>query len=103
MKRLIDTGAYRDEFMQAVYDVLENEPDNIKANLIIDAFDSIPITYDIDNVVKQLEDELNLAKIEKRRCINENVSQFDEVKGYARGISYAIVIMKNGEIKNKMS
>lgn len=35
-KTIID----QDAFMQCVYDLLSDEPDNIKANLIIDAFDA---------------------------------------------------------------
>lgn len=57
-RRLIDADAYRDDFMQDVYEVLSNESDNIKANLIIDAFDRIPTTYDVDKVVEQLEKEI---------------------------------------------
>ena len=56
-----------------------------------------PIAYDINEVVRQLKNELNLANIEKRRCIKENALQFDEVKGYARGISYAIETVKGGD------
>ena len=54
--RLIDADANRDEFMEEVYDILSDEPDNIKANLIIDAFDEIPTAYDPDKVVEQLEE-----------------------------------------------
>lgn len=53
--RLIDADAYRDDFMQTVYDLFSDEPDNIKANLIIDAFDRIPTAYDPNKVVQQLE------------------------------------------------
>lgn len=56
MGRLIDADANRDEFMEEVYDILSDEPDNIKANLIIDAFDEIPTAYDPDKVVEQLEE-----------------------------------------------
>lgn len=54
--RLIDADANRDEFMEEVYDILSDEPDNIKANLIIDAFDEIPTAYDPDKVVEQMEE-----------------------------------------------
>lgn len=56
MGRLIDADANRDEFMEEVYDILSDEPDNIKANLIIDAFDEIPTAYDPDKVVEQMEE-----------------------------------------------
>lgn len=54
MGRLIDADVNRDEFMEEVYDILSDEPDNIKANLIIDAFDEIQTAYDPDKVVEQL-------------------------------------------------
>ena len=60
--RLIDADANRDEFMEEVYDILSDEPDNIKANLIIDAFDEIPTAYDPDKVVEQLEERTAFLK-----------------------------------------
>ena len=55
-----------------------------------------PTAYDVENVVEQLKEELKLADDEKLRCIKENPMQFDEVKGYARGIAVAIEIIKRG-------
>ena len=55
-----------------------------------------PTAYDVDKVVKQLEKELQLADEEKRRCTIENMLQFDEAKGYARGMACAIEIVKRG-------
>lgn len=52
--------------------------------------------YDVDKVLKQLEEELKLADEEKRRCTVENMLQFDETKGYARGMACAIDIVKRG-------
>lgn len=52
--------------------------------------------YDFDNVFKRLKRELELADDEKSRCIKENPMQFDEAKGYARGIATAIEIVKGG-------
>lgn len=52
--RLIDADANREDFMERVYDILLDEPDNIKANLIIDAFDEMPTAYNPDKVVEQL-------------------------------------------------
>ena len=57
--RLIDADANREDFMERVYDILLDEPDNIKANLIIDAFDEMPTAYDPDKVVEQLEEHFN--------------------------------------------
>lgn len=52
--------------------------------------------YDMDKVVEQLNKELELADEEKRRCTAENMLQFDETKGYARGMACAIEIVKRG-------
>lgn len=54
MGQLVDADANRDEFMEKVYDILSDEPDNIKANLIIDAFDEMPTAYDPDKAVVRL-------------------------------------------------
>lgn len=54
--RLIDADANRDDFMAMVYDILSDETDNIKANLIIDAFDGMQTAYDPDKVVERLQD-----------------------------------------------
>lgn len=40
--RLIDVDEYRDEFMDGVYAECYDDPDNIRANSIIDIFDSAP-------------------------------------------------------------
>lgn len=86
--RLIDANAYRDDFMQDVYEVLSNESDNIKANLIIDAFDRIPIAYDVDKVVEQLE-------FESARWQDSGDAYNDEKeKGVAIGFRKAIEIVK---------
>lgn len=44
--------------------------------------------------IKKLENELYLADKEKERCAREDPMQFDAAKGYARGISNAIKILK---------
>lgn len=63
------------------------------AIMLIKAFKNSKPAYDEKNVVEQLEKELALADEEKRRCVCENPLQFDEVKGYARGIDYAINVI----------
>ena len=55
-----------------------------------------PTAFDVEKVVALLEEELKLADDEKARCIKENPMQFDEAKGYARGIATAIEIVKGG-------
>lgn len=48
----------------------------------------------MQNIVERLEEELELTDKEKRRCVHENHLQFDEAKGYARGIDNAIEIVR---------
>lgn len=55
-----------------------------------------PTVFDVEKVVEQLNKELELADEEKRRCTIENMLQFDEAKGYARGMACAIEIVKRG-------
>lgn len=55
-----------------------------------------PTAFDVEKVVKLLEEELKLADDEKARCIKENPIQFDSAKGYAHGIAVAIEIIKRG-------
>ena len=53
----------------------------------------------MENIVERLEEELELTDKEKRRCVHENPLQFDEAKGYARGIANAIEIVREEEVK----
>lgn len=39
---LIDRDEYRDEFMNGVYALCSDDPDNYRANAIIDLFDNAP-------------------------------------------------------------
>jgi hypothetical protein len=67
--RLIDADVNREDFMERVYDILSDEPDNIKANLIIDAFDEMPTAYDPDKVVEQLEKSIQISESAKTEAI----------------------------------
>ena len=58
------------------------------------AHKDIPTAFDINTVMEHLNKELELADDEKSRCIKENPMQFDEAKGYARGIATAIEILE---------
>lgn len=58
--------------------------------------DKQPTAFDTQKIVKELEEELKLADDEKARCIKENPMQFDEAKGYARGVATAMEIVKGG-------
>ena len=60
--RLIDADAEREGFMDMVYEQLADDPDNIRANTIIDYFDSMEPAYDVDKVVAQLEELREEAK-----------------------------------------
>lgn len=55
-----------------------------------------PTAFDVEKVIEQLNKELELADEEKCRCTIENMLQFDEAKGYARGMACAIEIVKRG-------
>lgn len=77
--RLIDADANREDFMERVYDILLDEPDNIKANLIIDAFDEMPTAYDPDKVVEQLEEHFNATNDKGARLAYHHAIQI--VKG----------------------
>jgi hypothetical protein len=60
-----------------------------------------PTAFDVEKVIEQLNKELELADEEKRRCTIENMLQFDEAKGYARGMACAIEIVKRGGVDEK--
>lgn len=60
-----------------------------------------PTAFDVKKVIEQLNKELELADEEKRRCTIENMLQFDETKGYARGMACAIEIVKRGGVDEK--
>lgn len=65
---------------------------------VINMLNHAPTAFDVEKIVALLEEELKLADDEKARCIKENPMQFDEAKGYARGIAVAIEIVKRGEM-----
>ncbi len=51
MKALYDNDSYREEFIEAVYELLEDDPTRDRANQIIDLFDSAPEIEDVAQVV----------------------------------------------------
>ena len=57
-----------------------------------------PTAFYEERVLETLRKELELADREKGRCSRENILQFDEAKGYARGISYALEVAIGGRI-----
>ena len=102
--RLIDADANREDFMERVYDILLDEPDNIKANLIIDAFDEMPTAYDPDKVAEQLE---KLKKAEQDRsddCDEDGCGDGEQIyddgrsQGRFEAFGKAIEIVKGGGV-----
>lgn len=87
--KLIDA----DELLKTL---MEEIPLAENVNIFKDIIDAQPTAFDVDKVVKELDEELKLADEEKLRCIRENILQFDEAKGYARGVSCSIDIVKAG-------
>lgn len=77
-------------------DTEEEREENVGEIITWEDIDSLPTVFDVEKVVEQLNKELELADEEKRRCTVENMLQFDEAKGYARGITCAIDIVKRG-------
>ena len=55
-----------------------------------------PTAYDVDKVIKELSTEEELAEKEKKECACGSTMQWEEIKGYANGISVAIEIVKGG-------
>lgn len=49
----------------------------------------------LEHILHEIEKESNLAHEEMRRCSTENPLQFDEVKGYARGVEFALEIVRS--------
>ena len=39
---LLDVDAEREGFMETVYNILSGDPDNVRANMIIDCYDNLP-------------------------------------------------------------
>lgn len=75
-------------------DTEEEREENVGEIITWEDVDSLPTEFDVEKVIEQLNKELELADEEKRRCTIENMLQFDEAKGYARGMACAIEIVK---------
>ena len=82
--------------MEEVYDILSDEPDNIKANLIIDAFDEIQTAYDPDKVVEQLEKLKSLVPV--NRVLDDIVNDKPKELGMLIAYEKAIKIVKGGGV-----
>lgn len=92
MSRLVDVDKITDKEISQYLGVKHASCTEDIRSLI----DDQPTAFDVEDVIEQLNKELELADKEKLRCAMENILQFDEAKGYARGIACAIEIVKRG-------
>lgn len=91
--RLIEADELMDfisEHTEQIQYAIEHKDMEILESLI----KQIPTAYDVDKVLEQLKIEEKLAKEEKKRCSCYSITQWEEAKGYANGISVAIDIVK---------
>lgn len=72
---LIDQDEYREEFMNGVYELCSDDPDNNRANAIIDLFDSAPAVIPADEEVKKLKTikQLNMSDMAEVIAAHFNV------------------------------
>ena len=49
----------------------------------------------LEKILEEIEKQSELAHEEMRRCASENPLQFDETKGYARGVEYTTEIIRS--------
>ena len=89
MGQLIDKTVLRKELSK-----LPSEMGFVRKSDVMQILGSQKCAYDVEKTLKELNKELKLADKEKLRCARENILQFDEAKGYARGIDVAIDIVK---------
>lgn len=82
-------------------DTEKEREENVGEIITWEDVDSLSTVFDLEKVIEQLNKELELADEEKRRCTIENILQFDEAKGYARGMACAIEIVKRGGVDEK--
>lgn len=94
MGRLIDT----DDLIQYLgfENTEEEREENVGEIITLELIDNIPTAYDLDDVLKKLEKEIQLAEREKERTVKENLCQFDTAKGYANGVANTYEIVKCG-------
>lgn len=92
MSRLVDVDKITDKEISQYLGVKHASCTEDIRSLI----DDQPTAFDVEDVIEQLNKELELADKEKLRCAMEDILQFDEAKGYARGIACAIEIVKRG-------
>lgn len=62
------------------------------------AVKELPIAYDKEAVVEQLENELKLAEKQKEECTFKALPYYDRTEGYIVAMSNAIEIVKSSGI-----
>lgn len=106
MSRLIDADANRNNFMEIVYDILSDEPDNIKANIIIEAFDIaiealkeperkwIPVSERLPNMEEYLENDGRFILDDGNRRYQGLFDIYDKKFKFSKhlsGLSYELI------------
>lgn len=94
-----DADRFSDFFSRAIIDIetmqgMCGRYEVETALMLRTAFHTSKVAYDVEAKVAELEKEYDLADKEKARCMEENIFQYDEAKGYARGIDTAIEIVR---------
>ena len=92
VEEILGEGVDIDDFSMLVQDTIQ-----AYKKMVIETIKEQPTAYDVEAVVAELEKEYDLADKEKARCMRENLLQYDEAKGYARGIDTAISIVRGKE------
>ena len=77
-------------------EIKKQDTSNLTKGLVLQFVEKQPTAYDVGKVVQQLEEELELAEKEERRCLIERSQQYERAEQYALGISNALDIVRNG-------
>lgn len=99
MSRLIDADVVRNRITEDWFlDILLTQERSEMKNCLLNMIDSIPLAYDVDNVVEQLEDEREYSYADFEEYVNEKSpcldAEYDDF--YHRGLERAIKIVKAG-------
>ena len=99
MSRLIDADMTRNWITEDWFlDILLTQERSEMKNCLLNMIDSIPLAYDVDKVVEQLEDEREYSYADFEEYVNEKSpcldAEYDDF--YHRGLERAIKIVKAG-------
>ena len=97
--RLIDADVVRNRITEDWFlDILLTQERSEMKNCLLNMIDSIPLAYDVDKVVEQLEDEREYSYADFEEYVNEKSpcldAEYDDF--YHRGLERAIKIVKAG-------